>query len=335
MTIQKKKALPEINELKQQMAEMASSIATMAEKLQSQCLERAFFMEDEYFIRKNYLYYYLSKFGFRGHFCHQFVQSFLKARKSTENINEESVHKALVRFIRVYKDELIAKKRVLALIGPTGAGKTTTIIKLAKRYLLENPVESIGLITTNCQDLLNKNYLLNYSEKLGIDLEYANMPKELSLALTAMKNKRMVLIDNAGYSQYDEKNITHIRSLLESQGGLLEAYLTLPCNLHDVLIDEIIRANITANTYGCILTKQDEAISLGPVISACMQYRLKIAYICNGQDLSKDIHLPTAENIVTDIVTRSNVRKQKLERTLKRNMRRVEQLQEEAECAFA
>lgn len=314
--------------LKEQIAHMATTVASMAEQIQTQCMEQALIADDEYFIRKNYLYYYLSKYGFRGQFCHHFVQSYLKARKPNDTITDESIEKSLVKYILTHREELIGTKKAYALVGPTGAGKTTTIIKLAERHLTQHPNTTIGFITTNYQDLVNKNYLLNYSELLEIDLEFANTPKELSLVLTKMKDKELILVDTAGFSQHDQTNIQALRSLIESQGGLLDTYLVMPCNLQEPIIDELIRCYSTLNTKGCILTKQDESINLAPVMSACMQYRLSVAYVCNGQDLGKDIHLVTPQEIIVQIMRDSTNRKQKLEKNLKKNMQRIQRFAE-------
>lgn len=239
--------------------------------------------DDEQSLKKNSVLYYLKKLGFRGNFCYQFVNDFLSSRHSFDTINEKEIETALMTYLAIDENEPIYTKNICALVGPTGIGKTTTIIKMAKRYISQFGSNSIGLITIDYKDVAAKNQLYRYSESYSVDLEFANDASELALALRSMKNKSLVLIDTYGISQKDTLRIEKLLEMLEKQEGHISSYLALPCNVQDAVLNDIAHAFYTPTLKGCILTKQDECINIAAALSTSIVHALKIMYICNGQ----------------------------------------------------
>jgi flagellar biosynthesis protein FlhF len=280
-------------------------------------------IDDEKSIKKNLLYYHLNKLGFRGRFCNKFVSQYLKSEKLADHINEDNIKKSLVNYIKFTESEFINERNICALIGPTGVGKTTTIAKLAKRYISRYGESSLGFITTDYSDLVGKNQLVYYSKLFNVDLEYVNDIQDLDMVLGYMKKKKMILIDTHGVSQRDCTNVSLLLDLLESQGDKISSYVTLPCNVQEPILDEIARAFSSTTLRGCILTKQDESISLAPVLSVSMNYKLKIAYICNGQDVNNDIECVNPDKILHHIMNESTDMKHFTEENLFKNISRV------------
>lgn len=258
--------------------------------------------DDDQAIKRNQLFYYLNKNGFRGQFCHQFIKEYLWSRELSHELNMDDVNDSLLSYINTCILEPIDDVNICALIGPTGVGKTTTITKLANRYIKKYNRQSVGLITTDYQDITIKNQLVYYSNKFKIDLEYANSTEELSLAIDMMKDKEFILIDTYGVSQRDGENIAKLRELLEGQGSKLACYVALPCNVQETILDEIAEAFTMKNTRGCILTKQDESHSIAPAVGTAINHKLPISYICNGQDIYKDIEVADSEIILKQIL---------------------------------
>jgi flagellar biosynthesis protein FlhF len=261
--------------------------------------------------------------GFRGKFCQKFVNHYLKSGDLIDHINDENIKSALVKYIEFSEAEFIDERNICALIGPTGVGKTTTIAKLAKRYISRYGEKSLGFITTDYSDLVGKNQLVYYSKLLNVDLEYVNDPKDLEMILGYMKKKKLILIDTHGVSQRDNSNLQPLLELLESQGDKISSYITLPCNVQEPILDEIARAFSSTTLSGCILTKQDESISMAPVLSVSMNYKLNIAYICNGQDINTDIECANPDKILHHIINESTDMKNFTEENLFKNIKRL------------
>ncbi len=257
--------------------------------------------DDEHIIKKNMMFYHLSQLGFRSDFCHHFIKGYSLDNDIYSLIDEQDVYKALMQSIRVDQKEFIEERNVFALLGPTGVGKTTTITKLAKRYIARYGADSLGLITTDCNDIGAKNQLLYYSNLFNVELEYANSAHELAMALQALKKKNLILIDTYGVSQRDAKKVAKLLDLLQSSGEKVSSYLTLPCNVQEPILDDIARAFTTKNLRGCILTKQDECISIAPALSISIRHKLNIAYICNGQNIQGNLEKANAQRIFNEL----------------------------------
>jgi flagellar biosynthesis protein FlhF len=250
----------------------------------------------------------LSKWGFRDEFCGDFIAQYTSPHWLLDTTSEEALRYALQSHIKTAGYELIDAKGVIALVGPTGIGKTTTIAKLATRYISQHGPDDLGLITTNYQDIASINQMLYHNNLLGVDIEYANSALELAAALEKLRDKKLVLIDTYGVSQRDQRNLHTLRQFLTSQGDKIATYITLPCNVQDDILQAIAREFKTDNTRGCILTKEDECFSMAPAISACITQDLNIAYICNGQNLSNDIRVANARDIMHKLVADANAK---------------------------
>ncbi len=195
----------------------------------------------------------------------------------------------LVRHIPVADANLLADGGNWALIGPTGAGKTTTIAKIAARELRLHGRGSVGLISADGYRVAAREQLATYARVLGVPMRIAGNPRELSAALDSMADRRLVLIDSAGVSQRDLR-LGEQTALFESARERLRSLLVLPANADLGALDECVRAHSALAPAACILTKLDEAASLGPALSAAMRARLPIAELCDGQRVPEDLH---------------------------------------------
>lgn len=203
---------------------------------------------------------------------------------------------ALRRRIRTIDDDPVNHGGVFALIGPTGVGKTTTVAKLAARFALRYGRRHVALITTDTYRIGAREELLTFGEILGIPIDSASSRSELAQLLEQHASKRLVLIDNAGLSQRDLRLAAQLSTL--ERIPLIKSFLVVSGVTHPAGLDEIFRAFGRARLQGCVVTKLDEAVTLGPVIGTLMRHQVPLVYACDGQRVPEDLHAAASVDLV-------------------------------------
>lgn len=207
----------------------------------------------------------------------------------------------LARRVPVMDDEILTHGGIVALIGPTGVGKTTTVAKLAARFALRHGQRQVALITTDNYRIGAHEQLRTYAQILGVPIQVAADGDELRAAINSLYDKRLVLIDTAGMSQRDVR-LTEQLAALGSGSPMVKNYLVLSAMAQSAVLDETIRAFRHVELRGCILTKTDEAASLGGALSAVIQHQLPLAYVGDGQRVPEDLQPARAHNLVARAV---------------------------------
>lgn len=207
----------------------------------------------------------------------------------------------LARQLTVLDDDILGKGGVVALVGPTGVGKTTTVAKLAARYILRHGPGSVALVTTDSYRIGAHQQLRTYGRLLGIPVYLANDASELRSILDTLTDQSLVLIDTAGVSQRDIRLAEQLNLLQESDPAL-RSYLVLSAAAQRATLGESLRAFRHTSLAGCIITKLDETAGLGEVLSAVVQERLPLAYVCDGQRVPEDLHQARANKLVSNSV---------------------------------
>lgn len=188
------------------------------------------------------------------------------------------------------QDDILSRGGIVALVGPTGVGKTTTIAKLAARFALKHGARSVGLITTDCYRIGAQEQLRSYARIMGLPVRVAKTHEELSNAINDLLDRRLILIDTAGMNQRDMQ-LSEKFALLKQQSPRIKSYLTVSATTQSTGLNDIINAFSHLDLSGCILTKTDEASSLGNAISALINHQLPLSYIANGQQVPEDLSL--------------------------------------------
>ncbi len=203
--------------------------------------------------------------------------------------------------IEVLGDNIMEQGGVVAVVGPTGVGKTTSIAKLAARFALRHGNRHVAFISADSYRIGAQEQLITYARILDVPIRSAGNVEELNVALNALSDKRLVLIDTTGMSQRDVR-LSEQLSLLQAGGRPVQTLLTLSATTQKAALRQAIKAFGAANPSGCILTKLDEAGSLGGVLSSIIDGGLPVAYITDGQRVPEDMHLARAHTLVSRAV---------------------------------
>ncbi|HTD75457.1 MAG TPA: flagellar biosynthesis protein FlhF [Steroidobacteraceae bacterium] len=195
----------------------------------------------------------------------------------------------LAKHLPILNDPTCIAGGITAVVGPTGAGKTTTIAKLAARWCMQHGSQDLALVSTDGYRIGAREQLMTYARILGAPMHAANGAKELARVLERLKAKKLILIDTAGMGPRDVR-LTEQLAALKYGASRARVLLALPAQAEGQALDEIVCAFVRVKPAGCILTKVDEAASLGAALSTVLRHRLKIAYVCNGQRVPEDLH---------------------------------------------
>jgi flagellar biosynthesis protein FlhF len=195
----------------------------------------------------------------------------------------------LAKHLPIVNDPTCVAGGVTAVVGPTGVGKTTTIAKLAARWCMQHGSQDLALVSTDGYRIGAREQLMTYARILGAPMHAANGAKELARVLERLKSKKLILIDTAGMGPRDVR-LTEQLSALKYGASRARVLLALPAQAESQALDEIVCAFVRVKPAACILTKVDEAASLGAAISTVLRHKLKIAFICDGQRIPEDLH---------------------------------------------
>lgn len=185
---------------------------------------------------------------------------------------------------------------VVALVGPTGAGKTTTIAKLAACFAQRHNARDVALVTTDTLRIGGREQLHGYGRQLGIAVHEADSAQGLALVLERLRDYKLVLIDTAGLGQRDRNLVGQLNWLRAS--GQVQTLLCLPANSHFADLDEVVRRFSSVQPQGVVLTKLDETGRLGSALSVVVDHQLPMAWVTDGQRVPDDLHRANSAHLV-------------------------------------
>ena len=229
------------------------------------------------------------------------------ARYLTENLPANGtqaegmqwIRAVLARNIKTLDDEnaMLEKGGVFALVGPTGVGKTTTTAKLAARCVMRHGPSKLALITTDAYRIGGYEQLRIYGKILGVMVHTVKDESDLRIALDELKNKHTVLIDTVGVSQRDQMVAEQI-AMLQGSGAQIKRLLCLNATSTGETLSEVVRAYQGSGLAGCIMTKLDEAATIGSVLDVVVRQKLNLFYVANGQRVPEDLHVANRQYLV-------------------------------------
>lgn len=203
----------------------------------------------------------------------------------------------IARHVPVTGDDILERGGIVAMVGPTGVGKTTTVAKLAARFALRHGRNSVALVSTDNFRIGAQDQLRNFGRILGVPVHIAGTRAELEDVLSGLKDKRLVLIDTAGMSQRDLRLSEQFQALAELKLPI-RTHLVLSANTQLASLSEIVRAFRRVKPVACIITKLDESASLGGALTAVLRHQLPIAYLGVGQRVPEDLQPARSDKLV-------------------------------------
>ena len=209
------------------------------------------------------------------------------------------LHQVIGNNIHTISDEqqILDQGGIYALVGPTGVGKTTTTAKLAARFVMKHGAGKLALITTDSYRIGGHEQLRIYGKILGVMVHAVKDEADLRIALNELKGKHTILIDTVGVSQRDRMVAEQI-AMLSNTGLPIKKILCLNATSSGETLADVMDAYKRRGLDGCILTKLDEAASIGSALDIIIRERLKVYYIANGQRVPEDIHLANSTFLV-------------------------------------
>jgi flagellar biosynthesis protein FlhF len=195
------------------------------------------------------------------------------------------------------ENEVLEKGGVYALVGPTGVGKTTTTAKLAARCVMRHGPGKLALITTDGYRIGGYEQLRIYGKILGVMVHSVKDESDLRIALAELKNKHTVLIDTVGVSQRD-KMVTEQVAMLSGAETEVKRLLCLNATSNGETLAEVVRAYRGNGLAGCILTKLDEAATIGSVLDIVIRQKLNVYYVASGQRVPEDLHVASKQHLI-------------------------------------
>lgn len=248
------------------------------------------------------IYTRLLKSGISDHCAKLFLNSAGVLNTHVAAENQTQIHRLIAKeilkqiHVDVPANRTNGGQELLALVGTTGVGKTTTIAKLAARFMLKDK-KSVGLISIDNYRIGAMEQLKAYADILGIPCFPAFNRKDLLYVLKRLAKRDVILIDTAGQSQYDTTRITELQRML-TEDLEIRSHLLLNVTTSE---DEMY---LTAHNFAplkyqnYIFTKIDEAQKKGSIINQLMKMNLPISYLTNGQNVPEDLEIATKEKIV-------------------------------------
>ncbi|MBW1712535.1 MAG: hypothetical protein JRJ59_05265 [Deltaproteobacteria bacterium] len=218
----------------------------------------------------------------------------LPEEASADQIQQELVD--LLKEVLLVSQPPLGQPIRWALVGPTGAGKTTTLAKLAARFALTQGL-SVGLITVDTYRLAATEQLAAYARLMGLDLTVAFNRDELRQALRQNQDKDVILLDTAGRSQNHLLNMNELKMLLREAEGL-QRWLVLSATIKDQDMAAVCRRFMEVGLTGLVFTKLDETDSYGCLINQVLRFSLPVAFLTAGQRVPEDIEPATKERLL-------------------------------------
>jgi flagellar biosynthesis protein FlhF len=273
-----------------EIAELKAELRSMRGMLESQLAEIAWGTQQKREPVKSAVLREMLAAGFSASLA-RFLTEKLPASSTMEN-GMAWIRSVLSRNFSTIDDEteILDKGGVFALVGPTGVGKTTTTAKLAARCVMRHGAGKLALITTDGYRIGGYEQLRIYGKILGVMVHSVKDETDLRIALDELKGKHMVLIDTVGMSQRDQMVAEQI-AMLQGAGSDVKRLLCLSATSTGETLNEVVRAYQGAGLSGCILTKLDEAATIGSALDVVIRQKLSMYYVANGQRVPEDLHV--------------------------------------------
>ncbi|MCG8325419.1 MAG: flagellar biosynthesis protein FlhF, partial [Thiotrichales bacterium] len=186
----------------------------------------------------------------------------------------------------------------IAFVGASGVGKTTTLAKLATRFVMDEGNDNIILATTDYYRIGGRDHLRGYGRILGVPVRTLHSATDLSVLLDRYYGQKLILIDSAGLSPRDARQAEQL-AILQSAQSRLKICRVLSANSQLSVLQDSAEKTPVLLQNRAIITKLDEATSLGNLLSVLITANLQISHLCDGQKVPDDLHAAESHNLVS------------------------------------
>lgn len=207
----------------------------------------------------------------------------------------------LARRIETVGERWMETGGVVAMVGPTGVGKTTLLAKLAARWVLKHGPRELALVSTDCIRIGAQEQIHTLGRLLGVPAYASDGASDLAGLLDHLGERRLVLVDSAGLSQRDPR-LAHELEMLTNASDRVETCLVLSAAAQAGAIEEALERFVPARPTTCAVTKLDEATSLGGTMSALIRAKLPLAYLSDGQQVPEDLSPARSHQLIARAV---------------------------------
>jgi len=208
----------------------------------------------------------------------------------------------LSQYLCVTGDRWLENGGRVAFIGATGVGKTTTLAKLAVRWVLRHGPRDLALIGSDTLRIGAQDQIQSLGQLLGVPVYTPENFESLPTLLSRVGDRhRLLLIDTPGSSLRDPQLASRL-GVLSTSASQLETALVLAGSTQAGAVEEAVKRFAPANPSCCVLTKLDEAASLGGALSVLIRARLAVSYVSEGQRVPEDLHPARALELVSTAV---------------------------------
>ncbi|MDR1312017.1 MAG: flagellar biosynthesis protein FlhF [Burkholderiaceae bacterium] len=236
--------------------------------------------------------------GFSAGMARYLIEN-LPEREKEDDGGWRWIRRALTQNLKTIanEDHLLAQGGIYALVGPTGVGKTTTTAKLAARYVMRHGTSNLALITTDGYRIGGFEQLRIYGKIMGVIVHSVKDLADLRVALDELRSKHTILIDTVGMSQRD-RMVTDQVAMLSNTGREIRRLLCLSATSTAETLNEVVQAYSGNGLAGCIMTKRDEAVTIGNLLDIIIRRKLILYYVANGQRVPEDMELARSADLV-------------------------------------
>jgi len=207
----------------------------------------------------------------------------------------------LSQYLLVTGDRWLETGGRVAFVGATGVGKTTMLAKLAVRWILRHGPNDLALIASDTVRIGAQDQMQALGQLLGVPVHVPERFEALPEMLTRLERHRLVLIDTPGSSLRDAQLAARL-AVLSNCASKLETALVLAASTQAGALGETVQRFRPANPSSCLLTKLDEAASLGGALSVLIRARLPLSYTSDGQRVPEDLRPARALELVSHAV---------------------------------
>lgn len=282
-----------------ELAQMRSELQVMRDMMEQQLSTVAWGQYTQKNPEKASFWRRLKRIGISASLCKQ-ILSRSCSKKDSRAIWQEMMNE-LSQSIPVFGNDLVAAGGIFTFVGPTGAGKTTTIGKLAAQYVLKNGNSNIALVSTDTAKIAAYEQLRTFGRILNIPVKIVDKNNSLEKVLHNLRDKSLVLVDTSGFNRRDPRLSSQLNSISKLERRV-SSILVLPSTSQCQVLKAAYHTYKTDNLKGCVITKLDESMSLGEVISLCAENSLPIAYSTDGQGVPDDIAVANGRKLVAKAI---------------------------------